>query len=307
MNRLLLVLVGLLTTSAPCVTGEGASTKAAWQTYIDDTYKLTLQFPGEWKSHPESGDRVRFEMPRPPRGISRGYFQLDAMSDGSSSLQQHCKGLAEHHLQPFGAHPTVRTMKVDGQDACLVWPSEDQVAPWDAAVLVEYPAPVLLDGDRWPVLMLDADKDYILGIARSIRFMRSSSTNAPFVLEIAKDNAMAWKTDGSLSLVVTIKNTSHTEVHLKPGEPASDYRTILKRAKSGDLVEASLNLPSTTAATRSLNTRISPQGTYRNTIEVSFRNGETAGEYSLQLERALPPELGKGIVVSNTIKLTASD
>ena len=33
--------------SGPLLVAENAA-KEGWQTYIDDTYKLTLRFPGEW-------------------------------------------------------------------------------------------------------------------------------------------------------------------------------------------------------------------------------------------------------------------
>ena len=82
-----------------------------------------------------------------------------------------------------------RPMKVDGQSACLVWPSKDQGAPWDAAVVIKYPQPVEINGERYSILELDADKNYILAIIRTIRFMSSARHNSPFLLEISPQNA----------------------------------------------------------------------------------------------------------------------
>jgi len=62
------------------------------------------------------------------------------------------------------------------------------------------------------------------------------------------------------------------------------------------------------ASTRNVLITLKPQQTCQDAIEIrSLYQRLTPGEYSLQVERDLPPELGKGIVESNTIKVTVID
>jgi len=136
----------------------------AWEQYTDKTYQVTLRYPRGWKENPHYGS-TRFE------GQS-GFFMLLA-SEGDSP-EQVCRGAAEHKLQPYGSRPEVRPMKVQGQRACMVWPSNDQGAPWDAQIVVEYPKPMKIDGDSYGFLVLDADKDHILQIVRTLKFISFS-------------------------------------------------------------------------------------------------------------------------------------
>lgn len=152
------------------------------------------------------------------------FFQLLVMGDESDTPEQTCKGLAEHVLRPFGANPTIRPINVDGQSACLVWPSKDQGAPWDAAVVIKYPQPVEINGERYSILELDADKNYILAIIRTVPFISSTRHKSPFLLEIAPQNAKkpgtaTWKADAPLSVILTMKNTSRRVLHVALTNP----------------------------------------------------------------------------------------
>ena len=93
-----------------------SAAESHWQIYADKVYEVTLRFPEEWKKTP-SYDVPHFEG-------QDGFVHLDA-SDANNPKQA-CQLSAEHHLQPYGTHPIIRSMKIDGQNACLVWPSKVQ-------------------------------------------------------------------------------------------------------------------------------------------------------------------------------------
>jgi TolB protein len=139
---------------------------------------VSLRFPSDWKKDPAYQDRPYFgvEKPSPAR---HGFFQLLAMAGEESTPELVCKGLAEHVVKPFGTHPTVQSMKVQGQDGCLVWPSDDQGAPWDAALVFRTPAPMVFGGESYDLLELDADKDYILKIIKTLRFIPPAKQAQP--------------------------------------------------------------------------------------------------------------------------------
>lgn len=318
MTRLVVALVCLFCVATPLLGRARASTAEPWQTYVDDTYQVTFRFPREWKRDPLYDDRPYFGVERPLPTAGRGFFQLLLMGEESDEPKQICKGLAEHVVRPFGENPTTRPMKVDGQSACLVWPSKDQGAPWDAAVVIKYPQPVEINGERYSILELDADKNYILAIIRTIRFISSARHNSPFLLEISPQNAKktgtaTWKADAPVSVILTMKNTSRRVLHVALTNPATDYRTTLMH--NTDRVPVTENLQqmkeevkSGHASTRNVLITLKPQQTCQDAIEIrSLYQRLTPGEYSLQVERDLPPELGKGIVESNTIKVTVID
>jgi TolB protein len=145
--------------------GNSASTQKDWQLYTDHAYRLTIRFPQGWRTNPAYYDRPYFEG-------SDGHFQLHA--SGGDTPQQVCQGDATHHLHPYGSHPEIRSMKIQGQKACLVWPSEDQGdrANPDAELVVQYPQSIKIDG-RYGQLILIGDEKHILEIARTLRFLAS--------------------------------------------------------------------------------------------------------------------------------------
>jgi len=146
--------------------GNSASAEKDWQLYTDHVYRLTIRFPQGWRKPTQIyADRPYFEG-------SDGHFQLSA--SGGDTPQQVCQGDATHHLHPYGSHPEIRSMKIQGQKACLVWPSEDPAdrANPDAELVVQYPQSIKIDG-RYGQLNLIADKNHIVEIAKTLRFLGS--------------------------------------------------------------------------------------------------------------------------------------
>ena len=57
----------------------------------------------------------------------------------------------------------------------MVWPSADQGAPHDAELVVAYPYPVTINGDVWPYLIVDADKNHMRAIIDTVRFIEPAN------------------------------------------------------------------------------------------------------------------------------------
>jgi TolB protein len=144
-----------------------AESTANWQQYTDKTLHVTFRYPKQWKTSPAYNDRTYF-------GGTDGAVQLSTARSGDP--QQMCQGLATHHLQPFGTRPQIRSMKIQGQKACLVWPSKDQALslgpgrPLEAELVVEYPRPVEIEGNSYDQLTLYADTNHIMEIIKTLRF-----------------------------------------------------------------------------------------------------------------------------------------
>ncbi len=119
MVRVTLGLILALFFATPLLAAE--DTEEGWQTYIDDTYKVTLRFPSEWKRDPLIyQDRPYFSSEPKPHSVVHN-FQLLVMGDEGTTPERACKGNAEHVLKPFGEKPTIHLTKVDGQSACLIF------------------------------------------------------------------------------------------------------------------------------------------------------------------------------------------
>jgi len=138
-----------------------------WQAYTNTAYDITFRYPRGWKPSPVYSDRIYF-------GGPDGSLQMD-VADGDNP-EQICQRDTTHKQRPYGSHPQVRAIKVQGQRACLVWPSVDQepIAENYAELVVRYPRPVEIDGSRYRLLILNAEKKYLLQIVRSIRFLSAS-------------------------------------------------------------------------------------------------------------------------------------
>jgi TolB protein len=319
MKRYIFVLAVLVCLPAALAVTPDSSSEQGWQTYIDGTYKVMLRCPAEWKPDPSYNDRLYLGTERRLNSIARGFFQGLVEGDESSTPEQSCKGLAEHVVRPFGGNPTIRRMKVDGQSACLVWPSKDQGAPWDAEVVIKYPTPVEIDGERYSLLGVDADKDYILAIIRTLKFMTSTREKPPFSLDVAPSTnakqlgTATWKADSPISITLTVKNNSRQILQFGFGDPAADYQfTIVdlpshqREIETDDFQELQRERKGGSASTRNGIT-LKPQESYQKTVEISsLYQLDRPGNYTIQAQMALPEELGKGLVRSNTIKITVA-
>jgi len=138
---------------------------AGWKNCTDDQYGVTFQYPNHWQRSDRYTD-IEFEGPD-------GSVQVDA-SEGSS-LKTICRGAANHKMKPYGEHPHIQFLKVHDLPACIVWPSADQGAPHLAELIVEYPSPITIKGDRYSYMVMYADKDHIRLILNTFHFIPSAN------------------------------------------------------------------------------------------------------------------------------------
>jgi TolB protein len=168
-----LLFVGTITAIAACPDKN-------WQLYTDHVYRLTLCIPPGWeRSMTVYKNAPYFEG-------SDGHFQFDA-AERDTPLQT-CKGSATHHLRPYGEYPKIQSLKINGQPACIVWPSEDQRTvlgshalpeaqlvvkyprPIKIVTLIDQPAPVKSIEGIYGQLILTGDEKHILEIAKTLKF-----------------------------------------------------------------------------------------------------------------------------------------
>lgn len=170
----LLVLAGvLLSTPLACRGAPGVEVvesapttddATTWQTYASQTYHVTLQYPAHWQ--PVEGYEERY-------GGPDGFFQVSAgFSRGLVKMDEACDQLVYHKLKPYGSFPQVKRLRVEGQEACLILPSDDQPQGManEAALVVRYPRPVGIRGELYSYFILAADVGHIRHIAETVSF-----------------------------------------------------------------------------------------------------------------------------------------
>jgi hypothetical protein len=73
MTRLVVALIRLFCVATPLLASAGASTEEPRQTYVDNTYQVTLRFPREWKKDPLYYDRPYFGVEKRLHTVGRGF------------------------------------------------------------------------------------------------------------------------------------------------------------------------------------------------------------------------------------------
>jgi hypothetical protein len=136
----------------------------------------------------------------------------------------------------------------------------------------------------------------------------------PFILNIApSQNATqpgipTWSTGSPVFVIVTMKNELEHVLHFALTNPAFNYRTTVIDSQGRPVPETE-NLRKMKENLKDISRNnfvtLKPHETCQDTIEISyFFDLSKPGEYAVQVERDLPPELGKGIVKSNIIKIS---
>lgn len=131
------------------------------RTYTNSVYKVKFQYPSHWESVTDE----KYEGPD-------GFFQLSAVFS-DDSIDVVCQNEAHHPLNPYGTQPSIDQTQIQNQPACFIFPSQDQPPEMkdQAALIVHYPAPVIIEGTRYNYFILWADQDHIGEISSSLTFL----------------------------------------------------------------------------------------------------------------------------------------
>lgn len=132
-------------------------------TYSNPQFEVTFNYPGTWNQI-GGYDYDHFEG-------DNGFFGVSS-AGGDVSLEEVTREAYDHPLLPYGKHPVLENLKVDGQPAKLIVPSDDQdpSLKGQAALIVKYPTPVKINGNTYYYFVLWADKENIQTIIPTIVF-----------------------------------------------------------------------------------------------------------------------------------------
>lgn len=130
------------------------------KTYFNAVYKVRFQYPSHWQRI--NDERYEGE---------DGFFQISAIAS-DQPIDVVCQNEAFHQLNPYGTQPRIQHTRIGNQPACLIFPSQDQPAEMrkQAALIVRYPNPVVIEGTEYHYFILWADKNHIIEMSNTLTF-----------------------------------------------------------------------------------------------------------------------------------------
>lgn len=132
-----------------------------FESYTNPVYHVSFPYPANWRKVSED----RYEG-------TDGFFQISAISS-EGRMDEVCHAEAFHPLRPYGSYPRIVMTYIQYQDACFIFPSDDQPKEMrnQAALIVKYPRPVRIQGTFYHYFILWADRNHIVPIARGLSFV----------------------------------------------------------------------------------------------------------------------------------------
>jgi LysM repeat protein len=130
--------------------------------FTSEPFNVSFLYPINWRRVTED----RYE------GVD-GFFQVSAIS--AESLDEACSNEAFQTLMPYGSQPTIVRTRIQGQEACFIFPYPDQPPEMrgQSALIVRYPRPITLSGQTYNFFILWADQNHIREVANTVTFLVS--------------------------------------------------------------------------------------------------------------------------------------
>ena len=141
--------------------GESLSIQNHWSTHKSQSYKVSFDYPSEWEKIMDDyfkGDN--------------GFFVVSTINS-DLPLDEVSRKETKQALNPYGDNPSIKEFKIQGQDASLIMPSNDQAKEMDnqAGLIVKYPESAQTNDIESDYAIIWADKNYIERIKDTLEFL----------------------------------------------------------------------------------------------------------------------------------------
>ena len=123
------------------------------------SFGVSLQHPAGW--HVAAGYLERLQG-------KTGYVSLSALQGSGLTPRAAAESQAHQALNSFGSAPTLKALKVDGQQAFVIQPSSGGT---EAAAVVLYPKPQEISGVPYRYLIVTSTAKDIMPIVQTLRFL----------------------------------------------------------------------------------------------------------------------------------------
>lgn len=134
--------------------------------FSNKVYHVSLQYPSTWIANTAYSTPPRYEG-------NNGFFQISAFDGKGWTVDQVAENDANQILKPYGTKPSISNLVVQGQEASLIMPSNDQPKEEKEAaeLIIKSPIPIIIGRNKYYYLLICADKNHIKEIAKTIKFI----------------------------------------------------------------------------------------------------------------------------------------
>ncbi|MBD7912778.1 MULTISPECIES: peptidase M56 [Clostridium] len=132
--------------------------------YRNNFFNVSLEYNSEWKPNPNYTEKYEGK---------DGFFQVSAYNGENLKIDEIAKIESSHSLKPYGSNPKITELVIQGQEARLIMPSNDQSQAFNnqAELLVKYPKEIKVDDNIYYYFILWADKYNIQEISKTLKFL----------------------------------------------------------------------------------------------------------------------------------------
>lgn len=134
--------------------------------FVSNKYRISFKYPKSWSKNPRYEDKYEGES---------GFFEIDSFEGERDNIDEAVNKQINEYYKPYGNNPTIRSFVIDNEPARLIYPSEDQVDFYkdrEAALVVQYPEAVTIDGKPFYYVVIWASRAYMPLIINTLRFIK---------------------------------------------------------------------------------------------------------------------------------------
>lgn len=132
--------------------------------FVSTKYKISFKYPASWRQNPRYEEKYEG---------TNGFFEVGDFEGVGENIDEAVQSQINEDYRPYGSSPIVRSFNVDGQPARVIYPSADQpdfFRDREAAIVVQYPTPLTVEGKTYEYVVIWASRDYIPLILSTFKF-----------------------------------------------------------------------------------------------------------------------------------------
>ncbi|TDT58449.1 hypothetical protein EDD71_11197 [Fonticella tunisiensis] len=139
--------------------------------YVNRVYKVSFMYPKNWQEKEESRDKSG--VPTAYEG-KHGFFKIDTIEGNNIDMDTIAVEMVQKKEKPYGESPHMYSVEINNTGGIFIIPSYDQNEKFkeQAAFIVKYPEPVIIDGRAQRYFVLYSDVDKIEKIVKSLNFLK---------------------------------------------------------------------------------------------------------------------------------------
>lgn len=142
-----------------------------YNTFISKKYGVQFDYPNTWQKNPRYEDKYEG---------TGGFFEVANFTDVAEGIDAAVEDQINAPYKPYGDNPKIEKLTLDGQPACIIYPSADQYSFFkdrDCVIVVQYPVPNNTNGHLYNFVDIWTTPKYIPLITKTFKFVPDYNIN----------------------------------------------------------------------------------------------------------------------------------